>query len=506
MTSAGAWTQTPDAAAFGASAPVVTAEHPRLPRYALLDFPALLWRERHLMIAVFLLIFALGIAAALTLKTVYSAQSSLLVRLGQEYVYEPRAGDAARGAVPDSGQVISSEVEILSSAQLKQRVIDRIGLDRLYPDLADGYDQATPAERRKIDSKAIATMAKTLSIGTVPDSPVVRISFSHPNPEMAAKVLNTLLDEYLVYRRTILLDPTAPLSEQRKAFEARLAQADQAYENFLNSNNIGDFEAEKTGLNQLAAALQQQKYTTQAQLDERQGRLASLNSEAAGVTPEVGLSRDVNTAPNVKLLDLKLQREALLSRYKPDARPVQDLDVQIAGLEKMISAGQAAGDSGRRIGANPVYQTLQTDRIQLTAEVAALQSSVTTLAQQIDQVTQRQLRLVDLEPKYAGLARDRDVLSANVKDFTVKEQQTQASDAIARKSNDNISVVERAVVPVQGKSLKRPVAVLAFLLAGFTALCAGLLRVFLRPGFATAALAGRTLDLPVLGAARAKGR
>src|SRR5271156_5534061 len=98
------------------------------PRYAPADFVALLWRERMLMLSVFLVIMALGLAAALMLKTTYLAQSSLLVRLGQEYVYEPSAGDAARGAIPEPDQVVQSEVEIMSSAQLKQRVIEKLGV------------------------------------------------------------------------------------------------------------------------------------------------------------------------------------------------------------------------------------------------------------------------------------------------------------------------------------------------------------------------------------------
>ena len=48
------------------------------------------------------------------------------------------------------------------------------------------------------------------------------------------------------------------------------------------------------------------------------------------------------------------------------------------------------------------------------------------------------------------------------------------------------------------------VLVLALLFAAFSALCAGLLRMFLRPGMPTPASAGRTLDLPVLGAAPLK--
>ena len=74
------------------------------------------------MLLVFLLTTALGVVLALTLKTQYQAHASLLVRLGQEYVYDPRVGDAARGAVPDTGQVIQSETEILQSSVLKEKV------------------------------------------------------------------------------------------------------------------------------------------------------------------------------------------------------------------------------------------------------------------------------------------------------------------------------------------------------------------------------------------------
>ena len=48
--------------------------------------------------------------------------------------------------------------------------------------------------------------------------------------------------------------------------------------------------------------------------------------------------------------------------------------------------------------------------------------------------------------------------------------------------------------------------VLAFLFAAFTALCAGLLRVFLGRRFVTPGSAARTLDLPVLAVAPAKAR
>ena len=493
----GAWAFGPNDAATWAARP----------RYALTDFPVLLWRERYLMLAVFAVIFALGVMAALTMKTKYEAYSSVLVRLGQEYVYEPRAGDAGRGAVLDSDQVIQSETEILGAGALKQRVIERLGLSRTYPELAAKYAKASPAEKKTIMALAVRGVEQGLKIETTPDTPVVRLSFGHTDPQTAALILNTLLEEYLIYRRTVLLDPSSPaLEQQRRLFEGRLSQADAAYEDFLTSNRIGDFVAEKASLTQLQAQIEQQKYQTDAQLQDRLGRLATLNSQLTHVAPEVGLYRDVSSAPGEKLVTLKLQREELLSRYRADARPVQEVDAQIAQLEAGIAAGRAQGEGGRRIGVNPVYQTLQTEKIQLTSEVSALRQSQVELASQIDRLTARRLRLAELEPRFQELSLDRDVLQASVRDFSVKEEQSRAAQEIAAKSNDNIRIVQRAIPPTKGKSLRKPVVMLAFLFAGFSALCAGLLRMFLRPGLPTPQAAARTLDLPVLGAAGLKAR
>lgn len=475
------------------------------PRYAWTDFPTLLWRERWLMIGVFVAIFGLGIAVALTLKTTYPAYSSVLVRLGQEYVYEPRAGDAGRGAVLDSDQVLQSELEILGAGQLKQRVINRLGLARIYPELAKKYATADADGRKKIIGQAVLGLERNLQMETAPDTPIIRVGFKHTDAGTAALVLNTLLEEYLVYRRSVLLDPNAPaLEQQRRAFEIRLDQADNAYEDFLTNNRIGDFVAEKASLSALQAQIEQQKYQTDAQLRDRTGRLATLERQFGQVAPEVGLYRDVSGVAGEKLATLKAQREDLLSRYRVDARPVQELDAQIAQLEAGIASGRTLAEGARRIGVNPVYQTLQTEKIQLTSEVAALREAQAALAGQIEQLTARRLRLATLEPLFQELSLDRDVLQANVRDLTVKEEQSRSNQEIASKTNDNIRIVSRAIPATKGTSMKRPVAMLAFLFAGFTALCAGLLRMFLRPGLPTPQSAARTLDLPVLGAAPMK--
>jgi uncharacterized protein involved in exopolysaccharide biosynthesis len=475
------------------------------PKYALSDIPTLLWRERWLMLATFLAIAVAGIAFAFTLKTSYPAHSSVLVKLGQEYVYQPRSGDAGRGAVPDNDQILQSESEIMASDALKMRVVRRLGVARIAPDQASAFASASPEARDLMVAKLALGIGRTLKIDTAPAMPVIRLSYENHDPQLAAQVLNTLLEEYLVYRRTVLLTPTAgALDDQRRAFAQRLAEEDAAYQSFLSSNKIGDFQADKTALSQLSAQIEQQQYASDAALKEKTARLAAIDGELADLAPEIGLYHDSDPTAAAKLADLKVQREGLLSRYKPDAQPVKDMDAQIARLEGAIAAGRTSAKGPERTGLNPIYQTFQTEKLQLSAEVAGLRQTAAALADEMSQLTTRRLRLAQLEPQYQTFSLDRDALQTNVKDLTAKAEETEASQQIAAATNDNIRIVERATPPTEGKSLRKPVLVLALAFAAFSAFCAGLLRMFLRPGLPTPASAGRTLDLPVLGAAALK--
>lgn len=494
------WTSTAEAHAHGAPA----RWHAR-PRYAPADFITLLWRERWMMIAIFLVIFAIGGGAAFLMKKTYSANSSILVRLGQEYVYEPELGDAARGAISTTDQIVQSEIQILQSSALHRRVVQGMGITRVFPDLAPKLAAATPTERQKIEAGAVESFGRNFGVGSTPDTPVIRMSYQDTDPQRAALVLNRLIDEYLVYRRSVLSDPsTSYLADQRRVFADKLAGVDTDYQGFLAENGITDFEAEKTSLNSLQAALTDENYKIQARLQEVEGRLGEMGRQAGAVPAEINIQRDTDPATQQKLTQLMIERQDLLSRYKPNAQPVREKDGQIAKLQAMAAGGQ--GEGAKRFGVNPVFQTVQTERIQLSAEAQSLRARGGVIASQLAQVAGRRSKLTELEPRFQELARDRDVLMSNIRSLVQKEEQDQAAAAIAKRTNDNIRIVERASPPAKGTSLKKPIFVLAFLFAGMTALMLGLVKVFLRRGFPTASSAARTLELPVLATAPVKAR
>lgn len=71
------------------------------PRLSLADVVAMLWAERTLVLSLGAAICALGLVAALLAPKAYTARTELLVRMGDEYVYQPTTGAAGAGATPD---------------------------------------------------------------------------------------------------------------------------------------------------------------------------------------------------------------------------------------------------------------------------------------------------------------------------------------------------------------------------------------------------------------------
>jgi uncharacterized protein involved in exopolysaccharide biosynthesis len=471
------------------------------PRYGFADIVGLLFRELLLMIVIFLAVFAIGTAAVLTLKKTYTATSSVYAGAGQEYVYQPRVGVTDRSAQPlEASAVAQAEAQILGSLEVKRAVLRTLGADVILGPDARG----TPAEKELAALKAMDT---GLGVGTTPASAIISVSYETGDPERAARVLNAVVDQYLIQRRNVFRDRASPaFTAQREAFEDELATADSAYEAFLQSNDIGDFATSKASLAASYQTTFAETLSVRAQLNQATQRLRTLEAQLARQPAEVVLQQDLNVSAQDQILTLRTERENLLARYTEDAQPVRDIDQRIAQLQAYVATGTTVGAREVRTGPSTIFTEIETTRINAAADRDALAARLSVLEGQLNTLRARQAHLTQLESTNATLAGNREVLTAKVREFQQRETEARADSALVAAGADNVTVIARAEAPTRGKSLKAPLLAAVFLFAGFTALCIGLLRVFTRRGFTTPASTGRTLDMPVLAVAPVKAR
>jgi len=471
------------------------------PRYGLADIIGLMFRELGLMILIFLVVFAVGAAGVMTLKKTYTATAEVYAGAGQEYVYESRVGTVTeRASPPPSGEIAQTEANILTSRDVKLRAVRALGVQTFQKP-----GKPAVGSLAKQEGDAIRAISEGLVVGTSPTSSIISLSFESDNAEKSAKVLAAVLEAYKGYRREVFQDnSTQAIDTQRQTFQDELADVDTAYEQFLASNDIGDFATAKAAATATYQTTFTDRLSTQAQLSQAARRVETITAQLASVPAEIVLQQDLNIAAQDQILQKRTERENLLSRYRPDSQPVRDIDAQIAQLQAYVAGGDTVGAKEVRTGPNPSWVALDTARTTAEADRDALAARLAVLDGQLGALRERQARLTRLESENAIFAGNRDVLTANIKEFQQRGSQSRADNDLVASGADNVRILSHPAAPTKGSSLKAPLMILVFLFAGFTALCVGLLRVFTRRGFATPASAGRTLQMPVLAVAPVK--
>lgn len=479
-------------------------QHGRMPQYqnygsdnrGLGDWLRMLMRETWLMFAVFSVISMLGIGFAMTMQKKYTAEARLSVLIGDEYVYTSSTGRAGEGQAPKQEEIVQSEVEIITSAQVAARVIKAIGLERIFDakDLVATQGPNTPEQKFNV---GVESMRKQISAYATPNTTVIKIGLSNRDPQVAADALNKLLDEYLVYRREVLFeDRSGALANQTNEFAAELANVQTQLSSFLTSNGISDYEAEKASLQALLASARQDLLSTISRRIEAEGRYTSTASSFAKEPNQIQLSFESDNSK--RKIELQQQLAELLTKYTETSQPVTDMRRRIAALDELLESEQGKKAGVIRTGPNPVRDSLATERAKTNAEAIALKEREQVLNQQVEDLQKRTMQLSLLRPDYEELIRKKTVLEEQVKQFSSRQAAAKAQTELNSLSNDNIRVIQRAIPPTKGKSMKKFVAAGAILFGLFCGLMAGLIRALSRNDVPVSKSIGRTLGVPIL--------
>jgi len=232
-------------------------------------------------------------------SSVYEARSSVLIRPPNGNSGVPQAVDGA----------LQSEVEILQSFEVLRQALESIGVGVLYPGLEG---ESTGAVRRA----AIARMREALAVHTLPGSDVIEVTFRHADAQLAADVVNRLVERFRRSRRETLAPAASErflherIEEQREALSAAEA-------------SLAGFHAEHPGL----AA----KDPRRSLADRRSALETELRTQrdATDSTRSVGSSEDPSVVrARTRLDDLELELQKTLNTHVEGSRAVSKVRVK----------------------------------------------------------------------------------------------------------------------------------------------------------------------------------
>lgn len=476
------------------------------PTITLREMMAVGFRRRRLILGVFLGIFTATLLVIVLLPKQYEAHMKILVRHERaEPVVSPERESPAQWPIPVSEAELQSEAEFIKSTDLLRKVV-------VVCNLQGSDSNSLWTRKRGSDKERIAHAAlqleKDLKVEPIKLTDLISLSYQSKDPEMAAKVLNSLANLYLEKHLAMRRAPgefeffQQQAEEYRKAlldaqeklatFERDEGVVNPALEKEISVRKVAEFEAESRG--------------DQATIAETRQRIATLESQLSTLpkreTTEVRTSDNPQLMQTLKakLLELELKHVELMSKFQPDYRPVRDLEEQIAQTKKAIEAAEKSPLRDETTDRDPTYEALRTELAKAKTELAATEARARAITRLIDTYRRQAEQLEHKEISHQDMLRTVKADEDNYLLYLHKEEEARISDALDRQRFSNVVVAEPATAPLKPEPRGLPFLIVGTMLATLASVMIALFVDRWDPSFRTPEEVESFLGSPVLAA------
>ena len=280
------------------------------------DFLFIMFKHRTFT-AFFCAVFIIsGITYCLVVRPVYEAESKLLVKN-----FHSAAIETGRSGKTDSN--IDTAVEILQSRYLIEKTIKKLGLASIYPDI----NRKHVFSRLSVHQKAVLEFKSSLKIQK---GQLVTVRFRHADPVVAAKIVNSLMEEFLEYYFIVQKQDQRYdfLKNQVAQVKHRLEQAQNELGLFRHNNSISSITKQKSLLLLQISELEIECAKTSAEISEQEwlAKTASKNSS--------NLKKIQNKMVAVKNRGKKLSQQ--ITQYKLELNRFDKTETRLRELERQV--------------------------------------------------------------------------------------------------------------------------------------------------------------------------
>lgn len=348
---------------------------------------------------------------------------------------------------------LQTEVAVIQSDSVLFQAAQSIGLIRKVRQeegkSASDSGPVTPEERRRM----LAMMKKGLTIQIIPTTRILAIRYDGNDPQLAAAIVNGLVDTYSDEGLRISFERSAHVSEwlekQINSLQQDAADAQRQLAEYQRKHNI-------VGTDQNTNLTVQTLQKVSAELDDaeadrivKEARMRDFNA----MKPDMmALTSDDPALATLysQLTDLQNQRVQMATKFGPKHPAMQQLDFQIAKVQEQIN------------------KEIDLARRQVQDEYDAARQLEDSLRGRLSEQEDAAYKLSEGAAQYAMLRHQAeltrnlyDTLQTNLKEATINAGMAAA----------NITVIDRAEVPLAPISAKKSKTSVLGLFAGLVIGC-----------------------------------
>ena len=472
------------------------------------------------MLAVFVLVLAGAIAAALLWPPTYRSMGTILIE--QQEVPLDFVRSTVTSYADERVQVISQRVMTTSN------LLDIIEKYNLYADRRAEMtrEQLVGRMRKDVQLEMISAQVVDPRGGSAKKATIAfAVGYESRSPELAVRVANDLVTLYLQKnietRKQLAAGTTEFLADESEKLRLRIAEIEQRVADFKAKNYERLPEFAQSNAQMLTAATQEAR-DVDSRIQSLSQQISYLDAQLAQINPRMPAVTESGQAilgPAERLRALREQYVSQLSLYTPRHPSVASLKQELYGLEVQAGAGseaigvlerieqvylqlaearaktppdeaevqqlerrvgeivaeykslpvQSSRGSGTAGGAdNPAYLSIQAQRQNAVTERSVLSSRRGELAARIADLERRQLETPAVEANYNALQRELDSEQTKYADVRQKLLEAQLAENLeAEQKGERFTLIEPPLQPQQPIKPNRPAIFMMGLVGAF---------------------------------------
>jgi uncharacterized protein involved in exopolysaccharide biosynthesis/Mrp family chromosome partitioning ATPase len=426
----------------------------------------ILWQRKTLILGVTLCCAGASFVIVNAITPRYRSESRLLLE-SRENVFLRADADKTYDRSTIDEQAVASQTQVVSSRDIAREVIKKEkladipefdatigGLSPLRAILGAFGIGRSPTEMTK-EERTLEAYYDRLNVSAIDKSRVIAIDFSSANPDLAARIANSIADTYLTMTAMAKQSQTRAagdwLAGEIEKMRKRVADAEAKVEEYRSRTNLF-VGANNTSLpNQQLSDINSQIATARGQQADLQARAKQLRELVRSGKP-IESSDIANSESMRRMIEQRIALRSQLAEQSTtllDQHPrIKELKAQIAEIDRQIRA------EGERLA-----RQLDNDAKLAGDRVESLKASLDQVKQAASQTNEQdvQLRALEREAKT-----QRDLLES----YLVKYREASARDSI-NAAPPEARVISRASPALQPAYPKKLPTVLIAAFAGF---------------------------------------
>lgn len=302
----------------------------------LFDYVLVLRRRRWILLSTFLLVsIAVAVGAYKKAEPIplYRSSTTLVVQADRPALVNMQGGQPFYQQYFDEGVDQRTQLQILTSRVILERLIDELGL-------------INAADTPEAKDYMVEKLRSSINVVQIPGTYLVRITARDNSKEQSIRLANTMAEVYIEYNLQVKLSSARKtlvwLNEQIVDLRAKVQNAYDALSSYQNKNQVlslemsPELQAQKLAeLNFSYEQARDNRIETETRLNEfRKWRQQQGSDIRTDLT--ISMQDPIIEKLRVELMDAEIERSNLLQSYKEKHPTVVQIDLKIQGLRQNL--------------------------------------------------------------------------------------------------------------------------------------------------------------------------